>query len=207
MAAAGITVSVDTTHDENWCELATLWDVNLKEKGVKLPKKNSKLGDAVLYLYINKGSFIHIDLIKKFVASKGHKMTGTDPLQVRHLSTQRGLYIVKEGRYHYKMVNMTEPIPGFIPTRRQTRVDETSWTTLKATYGNKCVNCGAVHGEPLRWDPTQTTILQQGHMDPRKDLTEDNCIPQCQFCNQQYKNKAIFNCRGFVIDFKKEGFR
>ena len=207
MAAAGVTASVDTTHDATWSELVTLWNTHLKEKGVKLPKKNSKLGDAVLFLYTNMGSFVHIDLIKKFVAGLGHKMTGTDPLQVRHLSTQRGLYIVKDGRYHYKMVNMTEPIPGFIPTRRQTRVDEVAWIALKATYGNKCVNCGSVHGEELRWDPTQTTVLQQGHMDPRKDLTQDNCIPQCQFCNQQYKNKAIFNCRGFVIDFKKEGFR
>lgn len=43
-------------------------------------------------------------------------------------------------------------------------------------------------------------------MDPRKQLTIDNVIPQCTICNQQYKNKAIFNKRGFVVDFNKKGF-
>ena len=41
-------------------------------------------------------------------------------------------------------------------------------------------------------------------MDPRKSLATDNVIPQCAICNQQYKNKAIFNKRGYVIDFIKE---
>ena len=75
MAAVVSDISVTTTiathstsHHDTWCELATLWEIHLKEKGVKLPKKNSKLGDAVLFLYINKSTFVHIDLIKKFVA-------------------------------------------------------------------------------------------------------------------------------------------
>jgi len=77
---------------------------------------------------------------------------------------------------------------------------------MKKEYGYSCVNCGSKEGEALRWDQTKTTVLQQGHMDPRKDLTYDNCIPQCGFCNQQYKSKAVFNRRGFVIDFCKSGF-
>ena len=43
-------------------------------------------------------------------------------------------------------------------------------------------------------------------MDPRKSITLDNVIPQCQYCNQQYKNKAIFNKRGIVVDFCKNGY-
>jgi hypothetical protein len=43
-------------------------------------------------------------------------------------------------------------------------------------------------------------------MDPRKSLTEDNVIPQCAMCNQQYKNKAVFNDRGYVVEFNKNGF-
>jgi hypothetical protein len=58
----------------------------------------------------------------------------------------------------------------------------------------------------MRYNINQITILQQGHMDPTKSLTLDNTIPQCSYCNQQYKNKAIFNKRGIVIDYNKDGF-
>jgi uncharacterized protein YuzB (UPF0349 family) len=51
----------------------------------------------------------------------------------------------------------------------------------------------------MRWDKTIVTKLQKGHMDPDKDLTEDNCVPQCGFCNQRYKDKAVFDKRGQVI--------
>ena len=40
-------------------------------------------------------------------------------------------------------------------------------------------------------------------MDPRKSLTEDNCVPQCQFCNQRYTDKAVFDKRGQVIKLLK----
>ena len=62
-----------------------------------------------------------------------------------------------------------------------------------------CVNCGSKDGEPMRWDKSIVTKLQKGHMDPDKDLTEDNCVPQCGFCNQRYKDKAVFDKRGQVI--------
>ena len=44
-------------------------------------------------------------------------------------------------------------------------------------------------------------------MDPRKELSMENVIPQCEICNQQYKNKAIFNEKGYVIEFNKKGFK
>lgn len=80
------------------------------------------------------------------------------------------------------------------------------WKSLLAKYENMCVNCGSKEGEPLRWNKHKITVLQKGHMDPRKPLTEDNTIPQCAMCNQQYKNKAVFNERGFVVEFNKKGF-
>jgi hypothetical protein len=57
----------------------------------------------------------------------------------------------------------------------------------------------------MRWDRYNTTVLQKGHMDPRKPLALGNVIPQCKYCNQQYKNKAVFNERGAIIDFCKTG--
>jgi len=81
-------------------------------------------------------------------------------------------------------------------------MDNELWNELKKEYSYEevpsCVNCGSKEGLPLRWKPTETTKLQQGHMDPRKELTYNNCIPQCQYCNQQFKDKYVFNKHGLV---------
>ena len=183
--------------------LETSWDTYLKHRGVKLPKRG-KLRLALNYLYDNIGKDCHIDDIKSYVASTGEKLTGSDPLQVRHLSTQKGWYIKKTGKYYHCLVNITETYPGFIADKRKTMVKGDDWHCLKKEYGYMCVNCGSKEGEPMRWKLTSTTVLQKGHMDPRKDLTLDNCIPQCSFCNQSYKDKAVFNKRGIVVDWIKE---
>lgn len=189
---------------ENRTELKGIYEIHLKSKGVKFC--GGKLGTALTVLYANKGHPIHIDLLKKEVVRLGYEMTGTDPLQVRHLSTQKGWWIEKHGKYEHRLVSVTEVMPGFIAQKRASKLDNENWAKMKHEYNNACVNCGSKDGETLRWDQTKTTVLQQGHMDPRKDLTYDNCIPQCSFCNQQYKSKAVFNNRGFVIDFCKSGF-
>jgi len=196
---------------QKYLALALAHKNHLAVLGVKLPKfENSKggckLGYALTILFANFGEFMHIDAIKKKVEEAGLTLTGTDPLQVRHLSTQKGWWIVKEGKYKHKLVSVTECLPGFIAEKRASKLNDENWAKMKKEYGYSCVNCGSKEGGMLRWDQTKTTVLQQGHMDPRKDITYDNCIPQCQFCNQQYKSKAVFNKRGFVIDFCKSGF-
>lgn len=178
----------------------------LFKEGVKLPKMNSILGCTLTILYQNLGAFVHIDTIKEKVLEYGFTLTGSDPVQTRHLSTQRGWWVIKKGRFHHALITHCHPIPGFISKKRLSALDDVNWQKMKEEYQNMCVNCGSKEGGALRWKPTETCILQQGHMDPRKDLTYDNCIPQCAFCNQQYKNKAIFNKRGMVIDFNKAGF-
>ena len=127
------------------------------------------------------------------------KLTGTDPCQVRHLSTQRGFYIIKEGRFKHKLVNLTEVCPGFIRDKRNNTLTKEIWINILHEYEYMCVNCGSKEGEKMRWKSTEITKLQQGHMDPRKGLTEDNCIPQCQFCNQRSKDKYVFDKRGQTI--------
>lgn len=192
--------------DTLYKEIQQKWEKKLKPYGVKLPRLKSQLGSALVILYENINQFVHIDDIKEKLKNDGHKLTGTDPVQVRHLSTQMGWQIEKEGKFKHKLITVEEPLSNFISAKRFSRLDKENWQLLLSEYNNQCVNCGSESGKPMRWDVTQKTVLQQGHMDPRKNLAYDNCIPQCSFCNQQYKNKAIFNKRGLVIDFCKSGF-
>ena len=197
--------NIDDLIMEETKTLENVWKEHLESKGVKLPKKGN-LRVALDYLYDNFGVGCHIDSIKEYVISKGIILKGTDPVQVRHLRGQSGWYIVKEDKFHHKLVSVTDCTPGYIPEKRASKLNDANWTTMKEEYGYACVNCGSKEGEPLRWDQTRITVLQQGHMDPRKDLTYDNCIPQCGFCNQQYMSKAVFNRHGFVVDFCRSGF-
>jgi len=183
--------------------LEQVYKENLKSHGVKWHKTSTQLGCALLYLYENLNSAIHIDVLKDHVKDSGIPLTGTDPLQVRHLSTQSGWYIVKEGRYKHKLVSVTEPLPGFIKEKRAIELTPDAWNIIKLEYDNMCVNCGSIEDKPMRWKKTEITKLQQGHMDPRKALTESNCIPQCSFCNQRCKDKAVFDKRGQTIELIK----
>ena len=192
--------------NQKYQELAAAHKANLAAFGVKLPRFTGKLGCSLAILYANFGTFVHIDAIKTQLEETGHTLTGTDPVQVRHLSTQKGWWIEKEGKYKHRLVSVQQCLPGFIAQKRASKLNDENWAKMKQEYGFACVNCGSKEGEPLRWDQTKTTVMQQGHMDPRKDLTYDNCIPQCAFCNQQYKSKAVFNKRGFVVEFCKSGF-
>jgi len=136
-------------------------------------------------------------------------------LQIRHLGLQYGFNILKGGdnynsskvkKSHFSLINLIKPYPSFFREKRRLEIDLISWKGIKRSYDDKCVNCGSKENEIMRWNNNKITVLQYGHMDPRKPLTINNIIPQCSICNQQYKNKAIFNNRGFVIDFNKKGF-
>ena len=95
------------------------WETHLKCHGVKWI--NGQLGAALQILYENMPNYVHIDTLKKKVVEMGEVLTGTDPLQVRHLSTQYGWNIDKKGKYEHRLVSTTEPLPGFIK--------EKSWNT------------------------------------------------------------------------------
>jgi len=205
-----MTSTYDTIHAEYLLHLAS--------KGVKPLGEDSSFGQALCCLYENIGKPVHIDTIRKYVTEKGITLPGGgDSLQVRHLALQYGYNMLKGGDVHpisgekipksnYLLLDLKNPCPAFMPKRRNVEMTSDQWTSLKAQYSNKCVNCGSEEGKPLRWNPHKITVLQKGHMDPRKELTSVNMIPQCEICNQQYKNKAVFNERGFVIEYNKDGF-
>jgi hypothetical protein len=190
---------------------------NLKDKGVKALTETSGFGQALCCLFENIGKPVEIKTIREYVQSKGIKLKGGDSLQVRHLAMQFGYNMLKGGEIHpitnekvpkscFLLMDLDVPYHGFKPKRRKLEMTDDDWKSLLAKYENMCVNCGSKEGEPLRWNKHKITVLQKGHMDPRKPLTEDNTIPQCAMCNQQYKNKAVFNERGFVVEFNKKGF-
>ncbi len=201
--------------DDPQKQIAYYYDIYLKNLGVKKINKNTQFYYALEYLYINLKKEIYIEDLKKYVESKGIKLNGGDSLQVRHLAQQYGYNILKGGdifndkkikKSHFMLVNLTKPFKSFIKDKRKGKLNNENWIQILTEYDNKCVNCGSVQGEPLRWAKNKITELTQGHMDPRVELSVNNVIPQCSICNQQYKNKAIFNKRGYVIKFNESGF-
>ena len=188
----------------------------LQIKGCKKISCKSTFGVALEYLYINIKKEIHIENIRKYVLDKGHILQGgTDTLQIRHLGLQYGYNIYKGGdtykntkikKSNYLLNNLTEPYLSFCKNKRKENISKDIWEEIKKEYDYSCINCGSKENQPLRWNKNKKTVLQQGHMDPRQPLMSNNVIPQCSICNQQYKNKAIFNKHGFVINYNTNGF-
>jgi hypothetical protein len=153
--------------------------------------------------------FVHKDLISAFV--QRFKPNHARDQQVRHLGTQYYWYVLNKGAnvpdtdetvpsgYNY-LVSIEMPNPKAVSEvmKRSGRLAARSFIDLKYAYGCKCATCGIEEGKK---DPRneELVILQQGHMDPREPLTLENTIPQCQYCNQTYKDYFQFNEYGRVI--------
>ena len=140
----------------------------------------------------------------------------SDP-QPRHLGLQYGFYFLIMGSWHpkykrhlkqgeYCLRSIKQLHPSF---RDCIRVNKTChrtktitpavFTKLKKQFSSRCSHCGSMQDAPHLKNKLQITKLEMGHMDPQLPLTQDNCIPMCSMCNRVYKNKAIFNKRGFII--------
>lgn len=177
-------------------------DKNLKDKGIKLPslyykKKYSKKALVLVYLYSKSGELVSKENLTIFVR-KYHPKT-TDVQQARHLSTQDGWNIFKDGRGNYKFEDMEEVYPGFHVEKRIGGLSSIDFNELKKIYKNRCAICGAQEGLP-HYKYEKIVRLEKGHMDPNKELTLDNTIPQCSECNQIYKDKFIFDKMGIFLD-------
>ena len=160
-----------------------------------------------LYKYIH--CFVHKDIVSKFV--RQYKPHAALDQQVRHLGTQLLWYVLNKrakvpdkdetvpSGYHY-LVSIETPNPKAvaIALKRSGRIAAKNFEDLKIVYGKKCATCGIEEGKK---DTRNGLIvsLQKGHMNPRKALSLDNTIPQCQYCNQQYKDYFCFNEYGRVI--------
>lgn len=163
----------------------------------------------IIFLYKHLKCLVHKDLVSEFV--RKYIPSAALDQQVRHLGSQCLWYVLNKGAkipdtdisvpsgYNY-LVSIEMPNPKAVADalKRTGRLGAISFFELKLAYGNKCATCGIEEGKKDCRNE-EIVILQQGHMNPRKTLTLDNTIPQCQYCNQTYQDYFIFNEHGRVI--------
>lgn len=177
----------------------------LKEKYDVKPIRNpySDFGLAMIYLYHYMGTPVKINDVKDFV-KKYHTSNSSVTLYLRHLRTEFGYYVlgsngvhndIKVKRDEYMLVSLDVPHPDYIPNRH-IMLSEKDFNKVKEEYNNCCATCGDKEGEISSHNSKVNTYLQQGHKDPNKPMTIDNCIPQCQFCNGVAKDTYNFDSNG-----------
>lgn len=160
-----------------------------------------------LYKYLN--CLVHKDMVSEFV--RKYIPNSAFDQQVRHLGSQYLWYVLNKGAkipnvnekvpsgYNYLFsIEVANPIAVSLALKRTGRLGARNFSELKLAYGNKCATCGIEEGKKDNRNE-EMVVLQQGHMNPRKQLTLDNTIPQCQYCNQTYKDHFQFNEYGRVI--------
>ena len=180
------------------------WDM-LKMRGVKIPQRKPTKIFFVLMYFVERVQEVVTKLeLTEYLSQYFDDVK--DVQDARHLSKQKGFYILSGqrgegnlGRGEYKLLSLTEPYTGYTSNRR-TAIAASSFAEMKKKYDDRCATCGDEEGTPGRYFPDSLVKLERGHMDPTKDLTLDNCIPQCSECNKQYKDKFIFDSRGRVVD-------
>ena len=163
----------------------------------------------LIFLYKHIHCFVHKDIVSEFVLK--YKPNAALDQQVRHLGTQLLWYVLNKSAkvpdkdevvpsgYNY-LVSIETPNPKAVALalKRSGRLAAKSFDDLKIVYENKCATCGIDEGKKDTRNGL-VVALQQGHMNPRKPLTLDNTIPQCQYCNQQYLDYFCFNEHGRVV--------
>ena len=193
-------------------EINKKWDTKLKSQGVKMPGINSAKSFWLVALYSEISKPLSNNVIYNWmieIQPDLFKNLKSDQ-QIRHLGTQDGWHILKFGDEYldeygnskklngdYILVSIEEKSPGFVKDRRKANVDVKTFEELKKSSNNRCATCW--HQENDKHPINNSVIkLQKGHMNPNKDLTLDNLIPQCQYCNQTYKADFIFGKDGRI---------
>ena len=188
--------------EKDWEKIKKDWKLYLEKYGVKLPRKGTARWYQLTILKHYQGKAISKTDISEWIARETGKQA-TDQ-QVRHLKTQNGWYVLNRGDVykgtkvpdkHHVLITTRKPYPKSNLERR-TAVKLGDWETLKKTYDYKCASCGAKEGGPSPYDPRRIVKLQQGHMDPDKDLKPGNMIPQCGWCNQTARGDFVFDEQG-----------
>lgn len=207
--------------EEEYQKIVYYYNLYLKDKGVILPKlkiNNKYTKDALVLIKVFEGypntNIISKDELTKFIQQFYPNVT--DVQQARHLAMQKGWYIASGSRGdnnnlkngEYKLITLEESYPGFIKDRR-TGLSNDDFEEIKKQYNYRCACCGSKEGEPHFHHKNVIVQLQQGHMDPTKDLVKGNIIPQCQICNRPDKNRWVYDSFGRVIDIANtsEGHR
>lgn len=169
------------------------WKQYLEPHGVKFNFKESSDSYKVLnLLYQHKGVWLTKSQIARLIG-----YTGSDLQTPRHLGKQSGWYVDQDGKGSYRLVTTKEPHPSFAAKKRLNELNTSDFDVMKAAYNNECATCHAPEGKPHRHEHGKV-VLEKGHMDPRLDMSPENIIPQCQYCNKFYGDKHIFDRQGRI---------
>lgn len=193
--------------------IAQYYEKYLKQHGVKPISLKSKNGaytkDALVLVRLAKG-YPNTETLSKQELTEFIRIFYPDVVdvqQARHLSKQRGYYIISGTRGdigqnikagHYKLVDLQTPYPSFKPDRRS-GIDSGDFESLKKEYDYRCATCGSIEGKPHNIRKNEITQLQEGHINPAKPLKIGNIIPQCQVCNRPDRDRWIYDNTGRVI--------
>jgi hypothetical protein len=178
------------------------WKQHLEPKGVLFNfSQKSQNYKCLEVLYSRLGQWVTKSDLIALIDYKGNDLQAP-----RHLWNGSGWFVESNnkggGNLAYRLVSVEEPSPGWIPVKRTQGLNVADWDALKAEYDYCCASCGAKENEPHRYHERNVT-LEKGHMDPRKDMSTGNIIPQCNFCNKHYSNKAVFDRYGRVTKWLK----
>jgi hypothetical protein len=142
--------------------------------------------------------FINQIIDKDYVMDIGSKVWGhvRDIQYLRHIKGTYGFRAciwrcrhpetgVVMGKGQYCLVNTTECDPSFNKDRRNV-MDAGVFDTVKNGSYNTCYLCGVHEGDINRYG--KVAKMEQGHLNPDKELCENNVAPICSDCNQVTKN-------------------
>lgn len=190
-------------HKKLWAELTALHDKYLKPYKVKLPRIGTDRCIWLVVLYeaykINPDSFVSKDKIADVVRQYRPEASGDQ--QIRHLKRD-GWYLRSEkiANIIHHAIDPTKLAPEYIDSIRkeQDLLGAGDFEAIKQAWDNRCATCGGVEGDKSWRHYDKPIKLQEGHKDPAKGLAPKNVIPQCQYCNQAYKNDFVFDDKGRV---------
>lgn len=159
---------------------------------------NSKRWWETVYLTMNLNKIVKSTLVDEFISQKLGKIAHN---RVRSLWQVFGLDILGKtelGHNCFQLISFDKLSPKYNSEKRKTKPTEKEFEEIKQKYNYTCVSCGNKEGEPHSKNHYYITRLEMGHIDPNKNLTIDNCIPQCPYCNQRNKDDYIYDNQGGI---------
>lgn len=171
-----------------------------------LPSISTQAALSLIMLYLFKGRLVHKDDIAKVGSQYLHEEQSD--WQVRHLSAQKGWYIIGKGDLipnndlvcpsgYHSLITLTGISPKFAAIKRLDLLSETDFPTIKEEFDNRCAHCNSSEGKVNFRDNT-ITKLQKGHINPNLPLDKGNIIPLCDYCNRTYKDTYLFLPSGSI---------
>lgn len=162
----------------------------------------------LIYFYKNLGKVRTISDLKAFLVAHG---CGSINPQPRHLGMQRGFRFLvhncvhpglgrplQRGEYCLLDLQSAHPSASSQHRDRTKMLTDKSFQRMCVSFDYRCAVCGSKKGDAHFKNRLLSTTIERGHADPRRPLTQRNCIPMCRLCNCVYKNNVVFNKRGMM---------